>query len=420
MSNPYNEAISQLEKTFAAIEKVDGASKDSDVTRDEVEILKIPQRVLEVAVPVRMDDGSTRVFQGYRVQHNNIRGPFKGGIRFHPQVDLNEVKALSFWMTFKCAGVDIPYGGGKGGITVDPRELSQRELERLTRSYVRAIADAVGPDKDIPAPDVYTNAQNMAWYMDEYSRITRVNSPACITGKPIEIGGSLGRDVATAQGGFFVLKNVLEKLGKREEVTVAIQGFGNAGMNFAKFAQGEGYKVVAVSDSRGGIYNQDGLDVEDVIVHKKATGSVIDFNSSENISGDDILTRDCVVLVPAALEGVIDDKNVDDIKAEVILELANGPITTEASSALFAKGKTVIPDILANSGGVVVSYFEWVQNLGNFYWDLEKVERNLAKQIITATDLAWGNMKKYETDMRTAVYIMGLKRIAKALRFRGV
>lgn len=419
MSNQYKEVQELLNKTFAKMQKVDGV-KSTDVSIAEIEILKNPQRILQVSIPIKMDSGEVKVFEGYRVQHNNIRGAYKGGIRFHPQVDLDEVKSLSFWMTFKCAGADIPFGGSKGGITVNPKDLSQAELERLIRGYVRAIFNIVGPEVDVPAPDVYTNPQIMAWYMDEYSRVAGKNSPACVTGKPIEVGGSLGRDTATAQGGYYVLENILEKLKKSDSLKIAIQGFGNAGMHFAQIASNAGHTIVAVSDSRGGVFNKKGLDIDKVREYKKASGSVLDYFEADNISNEEILELNVDVLVPAALEGVITEANVESIKAGIILELANGPISAVASQELFKRGKLVIPDILANSGGVIVSYFEWVQNLSNYYWGIAEVQDKLKSQIQNATNLSWGNINKYEVDMRTAIYILGLKRLARATKVRGV
>jgi len=410
----YEKSIKQLETVFDLIKD------EKKVTISEIEILKRPQKIIQVSLPIKMDNGEVKIFEAYRVQHNNARGAFKGGIRFHPQVDLEEVKSLAFWMTFKCAGVDIPYGGGKGGITVDSKTLSKNELERLTRAYTRAIADSVGPEKDVPAPDVYTNGQIMAWYMDEFSRLKQANTPACVTGKPIEIGGSLGRDTATAQGGFYVLDNILKKLKIEGEIKIAIQGFGNAGMNFAKIAEEKGFIVVAVSDSRGGIYNKSGLNVQEVIDHKQSTGSVLDFSKAKNIKNEEILELNVEVLVPAALENVINQENADRIKAKVILELANGPVNLDTSSFLFKKGITIIPDILANSGGVVVSYFEWVQNLNNFYWSLSEVQERLFEKINKATDLTYEYSQKYKTDLRNANYILGLERLAKALQVRGL
>ncbi|MBU4375071.1 Glu/Leu/Phe/Val dehydrogenase, partial [Patescibacteria group bacterium] len=316
---------------------------------------------------------------------------------------------------------DIPYGGSKGGITVDAKKLSQPELERLTRGYVRAAAKFIGPDTDIPAPDVYTNPQIMAWFMDEYSRINGKNEPAVVTGKPVEIGGSLGRGTATAQGGFYVFENLRKKLKiKKEKTAIAVQGFGNAGMNFAKLADEAGYKIAAVSDSKGGIYSPNGLNINDVVKHKENTGSVVDFSGAKNITNEQLLTLPVDVLVPAALEGVITEKNTGKIKASVILELANGPTSMGAGEKLFKKGVVVVPDVLANSGGVIVSYFEWVQNISNYYWELEKVEHNLHKQINKATDLVWEYMNTYNTNMRTAAYIIAIEKLSKALKIRGV
>ncbi|MCK5080593.1 MAG: Glu/Leu/Phe/Val dehydrogenase, partial [Candidatus Moranbacteria bacterium] len=289
---------------------------------EEIKVLEKPQKAVEVSVPVKMDDGSLKVFTAYRVQYSNARGPYKGGLRYHPEVDLAEVKSLAFWMSIKCAVADIPYGGGKGGIEVDPKSLSEGELERLTRGYVRAMAKNIGAKEDIPAPDVYTTPQIMAWFMDEYSRIQGENVPAIVTGKPIEIGGSLGRDTATAQGGVYVLHNVLENIKLEGGVSVAVNGFGNAGANFAEIADKEGYKIVAVSDSKGGIYEEDGLNVEAVIKHKEKTGSVVDMAGAKNISNEELLALKVDVLVPAALENVIHEKNHQDVKAKLILELA--------------------------------------------------------------------------------------------------
>ena len=417
----YKQCIDQLNKTCDVLHQIDKTGQALELSLDELEILKKPQRILEVGVPVKMDDGSLRVFTGYRVQHSNARGPFKGGIRYHPKVDLDEVQALAFWMTFKCAVADIPYGGGKGGITVDPKKLSPGELERLTRSFTRAIADEIGPRTDVPAPDVYTNAQVMAWIMDEYSRIVRHNEPAVVTGKPLEIGGSLGRDTATAQGGFYVLENLLNKLKiKKSEITIAIQGFGNAGMNFAQILDKSGYKVVAVSDSHGGIYNPEGLDIKKVIAHKDASGSVVDFEGTKNITNEQILALPVKILVPAALEGVITEKNVGRVKADIILELANGPVALPAGERLFKRKKLVIPDILANSGGVIVSYFEWVQNLQSHYWEAEEVDAKLKKQITRAANHVWQMKERYGVDMRTAAYAVAIEKLVRALKVRGI
>jgi glutamate dehydrogenase/leucine dehydrogenase len=424
--NQYEQAINQLDKICAIIKKTENSNEKVQSTYHEMEILKHPNRVSEVSIPVKMDSGETKIFTGYRVQHSNARGPYKGGIRFHPQVDLNEVKSLAFWMTIKCATVDIPYGGAKGGITVDPRQLSVNELEKLTRGYTRAIANIIGPDIDIPAPDVYTTPQIMAWLMDEYSRLQGRNVPGVVTGKPIEVGGSLGRDTATAQGGFYVLEEVLKKTPafsgneNKKNIKIAVQGFGNAGHNFAKIAHDSGYQVVAVSDSKGGIFNEEGLDIEKVIEHKNSNGSVLDFPGAKNITNEELLTLAVNVLVPAAFENVITMEMINDIKANIILELANGPMKIEVSEALAEKDVLIIPDVLANSGGVVVSYFEWVQNLRQYYWEAEKVRTRLKEKITQATTLIWETKEKYKVDMRTAAYIVAVERLRKAIKMRGI
>jgi len=417
----YEQYLKQLDKICAIIKKMESGSEAAELTSHEAEVLKHPNRITEVSIPVKMDNGDLKFFIGYRVQHSNVRGPYKGGIRFHPQVDLNEVKSLAFWMTIKCAAVDIPFGGAKGGITVDSKKLSIRELEKLTRGYVRAIFNIIGPDIDIPAPDLYTNPQIMAWFMDEYSRIAGKNVPGVITGKPIEVGGSLGRDTATAQGGFYGLEETLKKISvSKNELTIAVQGFGNAGYNFSKIAHNSGYKVVAVSDSKGGIYNEQGLDIEKVIAHKNKTGSVINFLGAKNISNQEILELPIIVLVPAAMENVINENNVNNIKAKVILELANGPVTLEASEALAKKDTLIIPDVLANAGGVIVSYFEWKQNIEDNYWQLEKVQSKLKEKLTKATNLIWETKEKYKVDMRLATYIVAVERLRKAIKARGI
>lgn len=419
MSTKFQDCLAQLEKACTAARKKN--PQDEIISCDEMEILKHPQKVLEVSIPVMMDNGKIKVFDGYRVQYNDIRGPFKGGIRFHPQVDLDEVKSLSFWMTIKCAVANIPYGGGKGGVTVDVRELSAGEIERLTRGYVRGIFDSIGPDRDVPAPDVYTTPQIMAWFMDEYSHIAGKNTPACVTGKPVEIGGSKGRDTATGFGGFIVLDNVLKKMKKSKlGTTVAIQGFGNAGTHFSEKAQAKGYKIIAASDSKGGVYNPKGLDVSKLEAHKQKTGSVKNFPGAKNISNEELLEIKVDVLVPAALEGVITKKNADQIQAKIILEIANGPVSLEASEKLFAKKVLIIPDVLANSGGVIVSYFEWLQNLSHAYWSLEEVDVKLQKQLADATNKVWENTQNYKVDMRTGAYILAIRRIVEALKIRGI
>jgi len=421
MAKQYKKRLTRLKKTNGVVNLINKTREIIGLTDEAAEILTASKRIIGVSIPVKMDDGSLEIFNAYRVQHNNTLGPFKGGVRYHQQVDLDEVQALAFWMTFKCAVAGLPFGGAKGGITVNPKKLSRGELERLTRGYTRAIADFIGPEKDIPAPDVYTDAQVMAWMMDEYSLIKGVNQPGVVTGKPIELGGSLGRDTATAQGGFYVLENVIKKLKiKKKEITIAVQGFGNAGMNFAKIVTDHGYRVIAVSDSKGGILNDQGLDVQAVIKHKIKTGSVIDFPNTKNINNEQILKLGVKVLAPSALEGVINKKNAGYVKADIILELANGPVALEVGEKLYKKGKLVVPDVLANSGGVIVSYFEWVQNRQGFCWSLEEVNNKLFNQINKATDIIWGAKNKYNVDMRTAAYIVAIKRLVKALKIRGV
>ncbi|OGY87345.1 MAG: glutamate dehydrogenase [Candidatus Kerfeldbacteria bacterium RIFOXYA2_FULL_38_24] len=408
MANPFNAALQQLKKA------ADIAQIDAEI----VEQLRQPQREYHIAIPVRMDNGSLKIFTGYRVQHNDARGPHKGGIRFHPKTDINEVKALSFWMTFKCACVGIPYGGGKGGVTVDPKKLSIGELERLARGWARAMAPYIGPDKDIPAPDVYTTPQIMAWIMDEYSKAVGKYTPGVITGKPLAVGGSQGRGTATAQGGIYVTEELIKKM-RLKNPQVVVQGFGNAGSFFAKLASKKGWKVVAVSDSKGGIYNPKGLDITKLFAHKQKTHSVLDFPGSKNISNTQILTLACDILVPAALEGVITKEVAGKIKARAIVELANGPTLPEADEKLAKRGITLVPDILANAGGVTVSYFEWVQNLSNYYWTEKEVFEKLKPIMVQAFNDVWSAGQKYKTDLRTGAYIHATTRIAAAMKARG-
>ncbi|MBU0732497.1 Glu/Leu/Phe/Val dehydrogenase [Patescibacteria group bacterium] len=408
--NPFDSALKQL----------DQAAKLIDLDADTHDRLKMPMRELHVSVPVKMDDGSTKVYEGYRVQYDDSRGPTKGGLRFHPDTDINEVKALAFWMTFKCATVGIPYGGAKGGITINPKELSEGELERLSRSFIRQLGDFIGPEIDIPAPDVYTNPQIMGWMMDEFSQIHGKNCPAVITGKPLEIGGSEGRGYATAQGGVYCTINLAEKLGFGEGSTVAIQGFGNAGSYMAKILTEKGYKIIAVSDSKGGIMNVEGLDPAEVEKHKQGTGSVQGYAGAEDISNEELLELGCDILVPAALENVITEENAGNIKAKAVVELANGPTTPEADAIMVKNGIVVVPDILANAGGVTVSYFEWVQNLANYYWTEEEVLERLKPIMDKSFELTWANKEKYGCDMRTAAYVLATERIAAAMKARGM
>jgi glutamate dehydrogenase/leucine dehydrogenase len=424
MSNTFDYCSKELKDTRNIIQKATKSGYERESVDQEIEILLHPQKVIKVGVPVKMDDGTLRVFTGIRSQHSDIRGPFKGGLRYHPQVTTDEVQTLSFWMSIKCAIADIPYGGAKGGIEVNSKELSRGELERLTRSYTRKMADNIGPDKDIPAPDMYTGPEEMAWIMDEYSRISGKNVPAVVTGKPLEVGGSLGRNKATAQGGFYVLERSLEQIKPEEggdKTSIAINGFGNAGSNFAEIAYDNGYKIVAVSDSSGGIYKKEGLDIKKVISYKKQNGNVSGFpEADQNISNQELLELPVALLVPAALESVINHENASRVQAKTVLELANGPVTPEADRILAQKDTLIIPDVLANSGGVIVSYFEWVQNIRHFYWEEEKVEQRLKKQITKAVDDIRTYQNKYRANMRRASYILALIRINKALKARGV
>lgn len=420
MSQNYNNCLTQLGKIRNIVQLKSKNSRDREAIYEEMEVLEKPQKIIQVSLPVRLDNGTLKVFEGIRVQHSDIRGPFKGGIRFHPKVDIDEVKSLAFWMTIKSAVVDIPYGGGKGGITVNPKELSQTELERLSRTYIRKMSNDIGPDKDIPAPDVYTNPQIMAWFMDEYSNIKGKNVPGVVTGKPVEIGGSVGRDKATAQGGYFVFENIKKKINLRDKVEIAVHGFGNAGANFAKIASDNGHKVVAVSDSKATVFNKNGLDIDELLEYKRQNGSVGGFPGSEKIKWEELLTLKVDLLVPAALEGTITKKIAPNIKAKVILELANGPITPEADEIIDKKDILVIPDVLANAGGVVVSYFEWVQNLRSYYWDEEKVRKQLYNKMNKATDNVWKAKEEYKESMRTAAYIVAFLELSKSLKLRGV
>lgn len=420
MKKEYKQCQRGMINTCDTIKQIDEVADKMGVQDDLVEVLKSPMNFLEVSLPVCMDNGRIEVFEAYRSQHNNALGPFKGGIRYFPGVNEDEVQALSFWMTFKTAVADVPFGGGKGGIKVDTKKLSQGELERLTRAYTRAISKIIGPRVDIPAPDMYTNAQTMAWIADEYSRITGEESKAVVTGKPLELGGSLGRDTATGLGAFFVFENLVEKLNMPKDTAIAIQGFGNAGQHFAAFAEKAGFKIVAVSDSKGGIKNDEGLDIQKVITHKNASGSVVDFTGSENISNEKLLIMDAPVLVPAAMEGVISKENANDIKAKVIIEVANGPVTAEADEVLIKNNCLVVPGILANAGGVVVSYFEWVQNNQGFYWELDDVNEKLKAKMNTATDKVWGMKKEKNTDMRSAAYMLAIDKLIKAMKLKGL
>lgn len=383
-------------------------------------IIACPERTLEVSIPVKMDDGTTKVFTGYRSQHSTIMGPAKGGIRYHQSVNMDEVKTLAFWMTCKCAVANLPYGGGKGGIIVDPSKLSQAELERLTRGYIDRIAPIIGEKMDIPAPDMNTNAQIMGWMMDEYSKLKGQYEPGFITGKPICIGGSLGRTAATGRGVMVAAGEAIKAMGiKPEEATCAVQGFGNVGSWTAKLIHDLGVKIVALSDVYGAIMNEDGLDPYEVEKHVQATGSVVNFPGSKAISNADLLAMEVTVLAPCAMELQITKDNAADIKAKIIVEGANGPTTPEADEILDKKGILVVPDILANGGGVTVSYFEWVQCLYRYFWTEEEVIDKQTQLMIGAFKQVYDTTKKYEVNMRTAAYIVALNRLDEAMKFRG-
>lgn len=413
-------SMRELNPFKIAQQQVTAAAEKLGLEQGVLNILLEPMRVLTVNIPVRMDDGSIKTFIGYRSQHNDAIGPTKGGIRFHPDVNLDEVKALSMWMTFKCGVVGLPYGGGKGGVKVNPKELSEGELERLSRGYIRAIAPIVGPEKDIPAPDVYTNAQIMGWMMDEFSKICQHNVPGVITGKPLILGGSKGRNEATARGCLFTIREGAKKRGiDLKEATAVIQGYGNAGSVAAALLAELGVKIIAVSDSRGSAYNPNGLDPKAVLDHKKVTGSVVGFPGSENISTAELLALECDILVPAALENQITVENADSVKAKIVAEAANGPTTPEADRILFANGIMVIPDILANAGGVTVSYFEWVQNLQNYYWSEEEVNQRLEDVMVNAFNATYAMAEEHGVDMRTAAYMVSLNRVTQAIKARG-
>ncbi len=380
--------------------------------------LQAPVRVLEVNIPVIMDDGSIKMFQGFRSQFNDARGPFKGGIRFHPEVSYDEVKVLSAWMAFKTAVVNIPLGGGKGGVVVDPKKLSPRELEALSRGYVRAIWKFIGPDLDIPAPDVSTDARIMGWMLDEYEKIIGRHVPGVITGKPLGIGGSKARDYSTAQGGYYVLESAMS-MKKTDGIRVAIQGFGNAGRNIAKILHQAGYVIVMVSDSSGTVCNYIGINPEELEQHKEKTGSVTGFSGAQTLSVEAFFSQDMDILVPAALENSITKENASSIKAKLILELANGPLTPEADEILAQKGVEVIPDILANAGGVAVSYFEQVQNAYGYYWSEAEVLEKLKILMQEAFEAVWKQKEKYHTNLRNAAYLVAVSRIAEAMKNRG-
>jgi glutamate dehydrogenase (NAD(P)+) len=384
-------------------------------------VLREPKRELTVHFPVKMDNGDIEVFTGYRVQHNLSRGPAKGGIRYHQNVTLDEVKALAMWMTWKCAVVGIPFGGGKGGVIVDPKKLSMREVEGLTRRFATEISILIGPDKDIPAPDVNTTSQTMAWIMDTYSMHVGYTAPAVVTGKPIALGGSEGRNEATAQGAVYTLLDAAKYLDMEvPKCRVAVQGFGNAGAIAAQLLYAQGSKIVAVSDSTGGIYRPEGLDPNAVLAWKKEHQSVLGFHGAKDITNEELLELDCDILIPAALENQITARNAGRIQARLIGEAANGPTTPEADEILYKNGKFVIPDILCNAGGVTVSYFEWVQDLERDFWDVQHVNEKLHAVMVKAFASTLEMSLKQKVNMRTAAYLLAVQRVADAASVRGI
>jgi glutamate dehydrogenase len=387
--------------------------------QDMIDLLKEPLRLLTVRIPVRMDDGTTKVFTGYRAQHNDAVGPTKGGVRFHPAVSENEVKALSIWMSLKCGIADLPYGGGKGGVICDPRTMSFREIERLSRGYVRAVSQIVGPSKDIPAPDVMTNSQIMAWMMDEYSRIREFDSPGFITGKPLVLGGSKGRETATARGVVIMIQEALNlKNIDIKDARIVIQGFGNAGSYLAKFMHEAGARVIGISDVNAALYNEEGLDIEYLLDRRDSFGNVTNLFTN-TITNAELLELECDVLVPAAIENQITEQNAHNLKATIVVEAANGPTTLEATRILSDKGILLIPDVLASSGGVIVSYFEWVQNNQGYYWDEQEVDDKLKIMMIRGFNQVYEIHRTRKVDMRLAAYMAGVRKLAEAVRYRG-
>jgi len=404
-----------------AQQQLDEAADIMDLDPATHELLRWPLRELHVTLSVPMDDGSVKVFRGFRVQYNDALGPTKGGLRFHPEETINTVRALAAWMTWKTAVVDLPLGGGKGGVICNPKEMSQRELERLSRAYIRQVGRIIGEESDVPAPDVYTNPQIMAWMMDEYSFLRGHNVPGVITGKPIPLGGSRGRGDATARGGMFAIREAGKVLDiELEGATAAVQGYGNAG-SFGHSLGEEllGLNIVAVSDSSGAIYNPDGLDSDEVKAHKQQTGSVIDFPGAENITNDELLELDVTVLIPAALENQLTEANAGNVKAKVVAEFANGPTTPEADDIMHEKGIYVIPDFLCNAGGVTVSYFEQVQNAYDYYWDEETVHERLDKKMTAAFHAVHETAQQYGVKNRMGAYIVAVGRVAEVCKLRG-
>lgn len=414
--------VSTIDPFEVALEQLDEAAKLIKLDNGLHQILAHPKRVLIVSIPVRLDNNEIRVFTGFRSQHNDARGPYKGGIRYHPQVTIEEVKALSMWMTWKCAIADIPYGGGKGGVICNPKQMSDLELERMTRRYAYAIADIIGPHTDIPAPDVYTGGKEMAWIMDTYSALKgNYVQPEVITGKPLAIGGSLGRTEATGRGLSFTVREAATKLKlNMHTATVAVQGFGNAGQFAAQFLEEQGAKVIAVSDSKGGVYNKNGIQIGALRKHKEKKGSVVGFPESKLITNEEVLETDCTILIPAALENQITKKNAPKISAKIVAEAANGPTTPEADDILYKNKTLVIPDVLANGGGVTVSYFEWLQNLRRESWSENQVNEMLDKNITRAFSDVYTTHDKYQVNMRKASTVLAINRVVDAIKIRGL
>ncbi len=412
--------MAKVNPFVSAMQQLKNAAKILNLDKSVLIQLEKPSRVITVSIPIKMDTGEVKVFEGFRVQYNDARGPFKGGLRYHPQVDMNEVKALAFWMSIKNAVVNVPYGGGKGGIAVDPKKLSKGELERLSRKFIDLIYKDIGPLVDVPAPDVNTTPEIMGWMVDEYSKLTGKLTPAVITGKPLSLGGSQGREEATGFGGVEILKQAAGELKIKKGSTIAVQGFGNVGSFFAQLAQEAGYKVVAVSDSKGGIYNKAGLDINKVVYYKKEQGVLKGFPSSVEVTNEKLLELPVDVLVPAALENQIHKANAKKIKAKLIIEMANGPTTPEADIILHKRNIWVIPDVLSNSGGVATSYLEWSQNLNGYYWTKAEVLTKLTKYMTEAWKSVLETRLTHNTDFRNASFILAITRIAQAMRDRGI
>ena len=405
-----------------ALVRLDEAAAHLNIDADVIEKLKFPRETTKVRLMIRMDDGSRKSFLAWRCRYDDTRGPTKGGIRFHPDATIDEVETLAFWMTFKCAVMNLPYGGGKGAVQVDPRKLSKAEVERLSRAYIQAFARIIGPDRDIPAPDVYTNSMIMGWMADEYAQIVGQAEPAVITGKPIALGGSLGRGDATARGGYYLVRHLAKDLGLATNMRVAIQGFGNAGQHIARLLASDGHKIVAVSDSEGAVYAAAGLDLDALFAAKNEGHSVVSTvgkNGHQALSADDLVGVECELLVPAALENMIHEDNAASVKAKLVLELANGPVTPEADEILAENGVIVLPDILANAGGVTVSYFEWVQNRQGYYWTVEEIHVRLRTIMEREGQAIWDISREKNVTMRTAAYVHALSRLAEAIEAHG-